>query len=236
MGNVFFKSAANGIFMNGGAGHVIEGNVFLEGRRGVYNQGASGAKLYRLEQEIAADPGHRYRHTKENYIGRAEREIGKEGWLEEPFRSRYPTMVEVLEDRGEFGRLWPIRCTVRNNCFHGNRAGDRTLWSRMPEPVLRKSVLEGDRVVGPEDFADYRGMDFRFRSADLPSIPFESIGLVLDRYRTRVPVKAAYRQAISRFYEGIDSMPGTRRRLDTARLIEEGPWIGPPGGSGGEGR
>lgn len=225
VGNVFFKSAAKGIFMYGGAGHTLLGNVFLEGSRGIYNDGNLGARHHQWEQEIAADPGHEYRNTKENYLGRAERSIGKEGWLREPWKSRFPLMVRVLEDRGEFGRMWPIRCRVEDNLFFANQRGDRTIWGRMDPAVRAKSVIRGDRVIDPDVFVDYESMDFRFREeiTDLPEIPFAQIGLQVDGHRPRVPDPSWYRPRVKAFFEGIPSMPGTRKQLDSARLIESAP-------------
>lgn len=226
-GNVFYKSAAKGIFMNGGAGHTLRGNVLLEGFRGIYNVSPRDDAPLVLEREIAADPNHRYRNTKENYIGRVEREIGQAGWLEEPWKSRYPRMSRVLSDTGIYGRLWPIRCVVEDNLFFGNSQGDHTIWSRSGPEVLAKCTLAGDRKIAPEDFVNYAALDLRFRPGFEPAvaIPFETIGLELDRYRSRVPDKAAYRGAVRAFFDGIGSMPGTTKHLDTARLIEDGPWL-----------
>ncbi len=230
VGNVFYKSAAKGIFMFGGAGHTLTDNVFLEGFRGIYNVGTLGARHYQWEQEIAADPEHNYRNTKENYLGRVERVIGPEGWLREPWRSRFPLMVQVMSDRGKFGRMWPIRCQIENNLFYGHSQGDRTIWSRMDPEVTAKSILRGDRVIRPEVFVDYAAMDFRIRpeAEGIPTIPFENIGLTLDPYRQQVPDKAHYRQAMRDFYDGISSMPGTHKRIDSALLLEGTPWTGAP--------
>ncbi len=225
-GNVFYKSAAKGIFMFGGAGHTVVDNVFLEGFRGIYNVGTLGAKHYRWEQEIAADPNHKYQNTKENYLGRLQRVIGEKGWLKEPWKSKYPLMVEVLNDTGEFGRMWPIRCRIENNLFMGNARGDKTIWSRFDPEVAAKSILRGDRVISAEDFGDYEKMDFRFTTSDasFPAIPFEKIGLRFDAYRESVPDKSSYRLGIRKFYHGIGSMPGTNKQIDTATLVESGPW------------
>ncbi len=221
-GNIFYKSAAKGVFMFGGAGHTVINNVFLEGYRGVYNVGTLGAKHYNWEQEIAADSNHKYRNTKENYLGRVERIIGKEGWAKEPWRTKYPVMYEVMSDSGKFGRMWPIRCRVENNLFYANQRGDHTIWSRFAPEVQAKSVIRGDHVITPDWFVNYQAMDFRFKpdQADAPQIPFDSIGLYADAYRTQLPDKSKYRIAVRKFFADVKSMPGTTRHFDSAILIE----------------
>jgi len=36
-----------------------------------------------------------------------------------------------------------------------------------------------------------------------------------------LPDKSIYRSAINRFYEGIGTMPGTTKQIDTARVVEQ---------------
>lgn len=234
IGNVFYKSAGKGIFMNGGAGHTLVDNVFLECYRGIYNVG-HGAKRAWLEQRaIQADPGHIHRNTKENYIGRIERVVGKEGWKHDPWRSRYPLFSKVMEDKGEFGRFWPIRCVVRNNFYYKTARGDHTIWSRVAREAMRKVEITQDRKIGEDAFVDYASMDFRFapNRKDLPHIPFDAIGLVQNEYRRVVPDKRKYRKAIRDYFDGIPCMPGTRKRIDSSQLFAPAG----PGGADGPGR
>lgn len=231
VGNVFYKSAGKGIFMNGGAGHVIESNVFLDGFRGVYNVGAGSKKNHDRQVAILADPAHPHANTKENYVGRAERIVGPRGWESEPWSSRYPLMRDVLSREGEDGRMWPILCEVRDNFFGGNTRGDRTIWSRVSEAARATSTISGDRVVEHADFVDVACLDLRFAEGfeDPPPIEFERIGLQLDGYRRSVPDPRAYRSALVEFFDGVPCMPGTTERLDTGRLIEQVPRIGSEG-------
>lgn len=226
-GNVFYKSAGKGVFMNGGAGHVVVDNVFVEGFRGVYNVGHGARKTYERQRAIEADPGHDYAGKKEDYVGRVERLIGEGGWRAEPWASRYPRFAQVMDDAGEFGRLWPIRCEVRGNWYAGNAKGDATIWSRVEAPARAKSVLEGDRAVGLDVFRDPSTLDLRFREGveGAPSIPFERIGLYVDRHRPRRPSPEAYRAAIRKAYEGVPCMPGTTVQFDSARAVEEAPTL-----------
>lgn len=219
-GNVFYKSAGKGIFMNGGAGNRVTGNVFLAGFRGVYNVG-HGAQKNHDRQLAALDPSDDYHNTKENYVGRVERALGPQAWNQEPWRSRHPLFAQVMNDAGQYGRMWPIRCTVRDNWFYDNDRGDHTIWSRVAPEAAAKSIIEGDRVLDPSVFVDYAKLDLRIRPGvtAAPRLPFEKIGLYLDATRTQMPDKAHYRQAIRSHFDGIRSMPGTHKRYDSAQNL-----------------
>lgn len=227
IGNVFYKSAGKGIFMNGGAGHTLLGNVFLEGYRGLYNNGHHGQGDHDRQEAIFRDPNHMYRNTKENYIGRTEKVVGPEGWMHSPWKDRYPLFHQVMSDTGQYGRFWPIRCRVEGNLYYGNTRNNQTLWSRCAPQVQAKNSMKDDGRVSPADFVDYGRLDLRFKkgSAKVPGIPFEKIGLYLDSYRMHMPDKSHYRTTINRFYDGIGSMPGTTKQIDTAEVVESGPMV-----------
>lgn len=223
VGNVFYKSASKAIFMNGGAGHVLRGNVCLEGYRGIYNVGAGAQRNHDRQEAILRDgPAHDHWNTKENYIGRTERTVGPEGWNSSPWKDRYPLMREVMNDSGQFGRMWPIRCTVEDTLYFGNTYRDQTIWSRVAPEAMAKTTISGDRVVGPEDFVDYDRLDLRFRdpAGVGVEIPFEEIGLYLDAFRREMPEKAHYRMAVKRFFAGVPSHPGTHEKFDSASAVE----------------
>ena len=226
-GNIFYKFAGKGIFMNGGAGHTVVGNLFLEGFRGVYNVGHGAKKTYDLQEAISSDPQHPRQRTKENYVGRAEQVFGVRGWERDPWRVRYPVLAEVFRDEGEFGRLWPIRCTIRGNAFYGNTRGDQTIWSRVAPEARAKSTIEGDRTVSPSDFVDYDALDFRANpgSASVSPNRFEEIGLYLDHHRRSMPEKAHYRRAVREAFRDVSSMPGTKEKFDSACVVEDGPQV-----------
>lgn len=226
-GNIFFKSAGKGIHMNGGAGHILKNNVFLDGFRGIYNTAGGGQRSYDRQLGIDADPNHVYRNTKENYIGRAERIVGPRGWENSPWKEAYPLMFEVLNDAGVYGRYWPIRCVVANNYYYRNQRGDHTIWSRASKEVLAKNVFTNEQLIAPEQFTDYDQLDLSFKPGQegLPPIPFHDIGLRLDEHRSAMPDKANYRSAVRERFRGIPCMPGTRERIDTAKVVEEGPIV-----------
>ncbi|RMH13836.1 MAG: right-handed parallel beta-helix repeat-containing protein [Planctomycetota bacterium] len=229
VGNVFYKSASKGIFMNGGAGHTIRGNVFLEGYRGVYNVGAGAQRNYERQLAITRQgPSHDHWNTKENYVGRVEKIVGPEGWSRSPWKDRYPLFNEVMSDDGQFGRMWPIRCTVEGNAYYGNTLRNKTEWSRVAPEALAKSVIRDDRVVEPNDFEDYEALDLRqaHPARFALKIPFERIGLYTDEHRPQMPDKTYYRHAIKVFFAGIPSHPGTHRKFDSAQAVDAAPLVG----------
>lgn len=222
VGNVFYKSAGKGIFMNGGAGHTMIGNVFLAGYRGLYNVG-HGAQKNHDRQLAALDPQDDYHNTKENYVGRVERAIGPQGWNQEPWASTHPLFAQVMNDAGQFGRMWPIRCTVRDNWFYDNEQGDATIWSRVAPEAAAKSTIEGDRLLDPSIFVNYAKLDLRIRpgAENAPSLPFEKIGLYRGKGRRDMPGKSDYRAAIRAHFDGIRSMPGTNKRYNSAAAMRK---------------
>ncbi len=221
IGNVFYKSAEKGIHLNGGAGHFLKDNIFLEGAMGIFNTSGGSETLHKLQNEILADPNHDHVRTKENYVGRAERKVGKEGWNKEPWISRHPLFAQVMNDAGRYGRMWPIRCTAKNNYYYNNTRYNKTTWNRMPEEARRKLNLEKDKPISPADFVNYDILDLRFKGEGFPDIPFESIGLTLDEFRAEMPVKDHYRKVVKDFFKDESSMPGTHRKIDTAQIVEE---------------
>ena len=226
IGNVFYKSESKAIYMNGGAGHTILDNVFLEGDLGAYDTESHAKKVYGWYKEIKADPHHDFQYTKENYIGRMERSVGKDAWKKSPWKEKYPLFNKVMSDEGEFGRCWPIYCRFEGNLYYGNTRENYTYLNFGPE-VCKKTILKSDGLVTPDDFVDYDNLDLRFKEGrtDLPKIPFEKIGLYLDQYRSTMPEKSHYRKTIKDYYNGIPSMPGTTKQIDTAKVVEKGPTM-----------
>lgn len=227
IGNIFYKSAAKGIHYNGGAGHTARYNVFLEGYRGIYNTASGGQKNYDRQQGIFENPDHMYANTKENYVGRAEKIVGEKGWTKSPWKDKYPLFCKVMSDEGQYGRMWPVYCRIENNFYYKNKEGDKTIWSRANEQVMKKNIIKNDRPISPDVFVDYDNLDLAFKegAGAVPKIPFDKIGLYLDEYRHRMPDKQHYRKTVKQFFNGIDSMPGTTKKIDTAKVVEEGPVL-----------
>lgn len=220
IGNVFYKSAAKGIFTFGGAGHTIYDNVLLEGDRGIYLVQCLGEKYYHMEKEIRQNPKHHRRGTKEDYVGRVEATIGENGWAKSPWLEKYPLFNEVMSDTAMYGRLWPILITVKNNYAYGNKINDIPDHRISPE-ALAKCKIEDYKEVSPSDFVDYDNLNFQFKdTSKFPDIPFNQIGLKNDEYRKSSPDKTKYRRGVKDFFEGIGSMPGTKKHIDTSTLVE----------------
>ncbi len=219
IGNIFYKSAAKGVFAFGGAAHTFKYNVFLEGFRGIYIDESLGKKSYDIHKAIEKDPNHMYKNTKENYIGRLEKIIGEKGWEKYPWKEKYPKFYEVMSDTAIYGRLWPIRYHIEANYFYNNTKGDHTIKKVSPE-AWSKNIVEDELLISPGDFVDYEKMDFRFKNPDIfPDIPFNTIGLKINQYRKSMPDKQSYRIAIKDFFNGISSMPGTELKYDSSKLM-----------------
>ena len=227
IGNVFFKSAEKGIFMNGGSGHVILDNVFLEGSLGIYNVGVGAALTYERQNAITADKNHNLHGNKEDYVGRAEKIVGKDGWNNEPWLTKYPRFALVMNDKGENGRLWPIRNLLDGNMYYANGRGDHAVWSRFSPESEAKSQIRNEKTISPDYFIDYDSMNFRFKEDldDVPQIPFEEMGRYLDKYRKSMPDKEHYRKEVREFFRDIKSMPGSNKQMNTGKLIENGKFI-----------
>lgn len=222
IGNVFFKSAQKGIFYNGGAGHVAEDNVFLEGDLGIYN--VANTKSYQRQKSILSDPARANETSKENYVGRAELVVGEDGWMGSLWGDRYPVFKKVMSDDSDSGRMFPIHCEIKSNYYFGNRKKGKTYFGRANKKILSKNTIENDREILPSDFVNYSNLNFKIVSnpnKPLPKIPFEEIGLFFDEYRSQMPDKAHYRSEIRKFFDGVISMAGTEKRIDTAKLVEE---------------
>jgi Right handed beta helix region len=226
-GNVFYKSASKGVFMFGGAGHVVRDNVNLEGGYGVYNVANGSRKNNAVQSAILKNPRHNLVDMKENYVGNAEKRIGSKAWESELWKTKYPRFYMIMSDTGEYGRIWPIRNVVENNLFYGNARGDSTVWSRFEPAARSKSILKNDRVITPDYFENYKELDLRFKKGlqNVPKIPFEEIGLYTDPLRTTMPDKHHYRKVIKAFFEGTRSDPGTKLKINTAEVIENGPFV-----------
>ncbi|MDO7172490.1 right-handed parallel beta-helix repeat-containing protein [Mariniflexile sp. AS56] len=221
VGNIFYKSAGKGLFAFGGSGHTMTHNVFLEGYRGAYFVRSLGDKMQNIEKEIRVDKNHHRRGTKEDYVGRVEASIGENGWANSMWVEKYPTFNKVMSDTARFGRFWPIKYVVKNNYSYNNKI-TAIADPRVEPEALLKSEVEQYKEVEPNDFEDYDNLNLQFKNTQkFPNIPFNSIGLKKDKYRHSVPDKEHYRRGVKDFFEGISSMPGTKKIIDTSILVEE---------------
>ncbi|MEM9235224.1 MAG: right-handed parallel beta-helix repeat-containing protein [Verrucomicrobiota bacterium] len=203
-GNVFYKAAHRAVLINGGAGHTVRGNLFLNGYIGIYNTEAYSERGYK---DIARyDSGELKRGDKGDQIWRTEQVIGEKGWNQEPWSSRFPRFRKIMnQDRMRF---YPIECEYIGNRFHGN-------WRDIEHRI--GSGEKGVKDVGKVEFirtadngeismAVFRNpstLDFTYRSAtpSLPETKFAEAGLRRDSYRSRIPDKARYRSAVREHFK-----------------------------------
>lgn len=220
-GNIFYKSTDVAVQLNCGAGHTVRGNTFVEGKQGILTLGGWGPVSFGITEEIRKDPKHKYRGEKEDYVGKVVRLLGEDGWNKEPWASRYPLMRRVLNDAGEYGRMWPIYSSYTDNIYSQNRQ-NKAIISGLTDELKAKMELEGDRVVEKDAFVDYDNMDFRLRERVDAStaLPFEKMGLYRSEYRPSVPDPSSYRMAIKRHYDGQKSYVPYKSQFDSAAAVK----------------
>ncbi|MBK1832848.1 right-handed parallel beta-helix repeat-containing protein [Roseibacillus ishigakijimensis] len=198
--NIFYKAAHRAVLINGGAGHRVRGNLFLQGYIGIYNTEAYAERGYR---DIARyEKGELKRGDKGDAIWRTERVVGDEGWNKEPWISRYPLFAKIMNQ--ERMRFYPIECEFVDNRFAGNwrnieyrtGSGEKGVKDIAEVPFIKS---EGNEEVPLSLFMNPANLDFRPRAGaglSMPAIPFTEIGLYRDSYRRTAPDPSSYRRAV----------------------------------------
>lgn len=204
--NVFYKAAHRAVLLNGGAAHVVKHNIFINGHIGVYNTEAWAKGI--LEAQPKYDSGELKRGDKNDHIWRTEQVVGREGWNNPPWSTKYPQFKNVMNQ--PIRRFYPIDNTVSHNLFCGNyqntafRRGwhDKTL-TRIEDVDYIEAA--DNRDIPMAAFVDPACLDFGLRQearpAGFPELPFDQIGLCVDQYRRRTPDKAAYRRQLAKKWE-----------------------------------
>jgi len=205
--NVFYKAAHRAVLINGGAGHKVRENLFLEGYIGIYNTEANAERRFR---DIARyNSGELKRGDKGDAIWRAEQVVGPNGWNQKPWASRFPLFREIMNQ--ERMRFYPIECDFSGNRFSGNwrnieyRIGSGV--ADVKDIAKARFIRSGDnREISMDVFRNPVTLDFGYRSppdsAGLPRIPFAQIGMTADTYRQQPPAKNLYRAAVRRHFAG----------------------------------
>lgn len=168
-GNVFYRMNDLAFLIGGGRDNVVVNNVAVEtGPVRIDSRGLGWAKR-------SAGPG-----------GGLEKSLKDMPYTDEPWASRYPKLVGILDDDPAV----PKGNVVQRNVF-----------VRTPAPRLDKPVIEfgtvSDNWVTEEDpgFVDAGAMDFRFRPdaevfkriPGFEPIPFDKIGLYRCEDRPALP-------------------------------------------------
>ncbi|MFI4911224.1 MAG: beta strand repeat-containing protein [Sedimentisphaeraceae bacterium JB056] len=210
--NVFYKAAHRAILLNGGAGHSVINNVFLDGYIGVYQTESYAQDAYDdLAHYDAGDPGYT-RGDVGDYIWRTEQVVGVEGWKYNPWDIAYPLFKTVMNQTGTDGRMWPIECNFDDNMFYGNTNNFewRYSWSSATNDISTVSMVSAsdNRDIAMSVFTDPNCLNFEFASPAptwAPDIPFEDIGLYTDSYRISMPIKDKYRKVIKDHWSNRES-------------------------------
>ncbi|MEM6503988.1 MAG: right-handed parallel beta-helix repeat-containing protein [Planctomycetota bacterium] len=205
--NLFYKAAHRAVLINGGAGHSVNENIFLDGYVGIYNTEIGAQRKF--EAQARYDRGELKRGDKDDMIYRTERAIGKAGWANPVWKEKYPAFYRIMSQ--EKMRFWPIECDFSRNYFDGNTdniryrvaGGDAGIKPIKEVPFI---TAYGNRRISPSVFKDAAALDFRYKSASaakrLPDIAFESIGLHADEYRKHPPDPTRYRRLVAERFKG----------------------------------
>jgi hypothetical protein len=199
--NIFYKAAHRSILMNGGAANTVESNIFLDGYIGIYNTCAYAQRAYERIEKY--ESGELKRGDKMDYVWRTEQVVGKQGWNNEPWISKYPKFAKVMNQ--EKMRFWPIECVVKDNLFSGNVYDMQFRTGTAPGDVIDMRESEYIQTSGNGDlpegvFTDPEKLDFNYKNdklkSRLPDIEFDKIGLHRDEFRITPPDKDHYRKAV----------------------------------------
>ena len=205
--NVFYKAAHRAILLNGGAGHSVLRNVFLQGTIGVYQTEAYAQQAY--DDIPLYDNGTLTRGDVGDYIWRTEQAVGVSGWNNEPWLSHYPMFALVMNQSQMC--FWPVENYFIDNMFYGNIESNfqyRYSWSSVTTDIESTPSYihtSGNRDISIELFEDPDSLNFKFaepRPSYAPDIPFENVGLYIGDGRKRMPDKKLYRRMVKDHFEG----------------------------------
>ena len=219
--NIFYKTGHGSLAINGGTGLKVYGNVFLEGNYGVWVR-VIGDWKGRVRDLARFDSGELKRGDKHDYIWRCEQVVGKEGWNSEPW-TKYPTFAKVMNQPNEL-RFLPIENDVRGTLGYGMHEQLTYRHPIVPEDRLQ---FHGTREIEPVKlYRDYARLNLNYqhpRESWMPDIPFDDIGLVKSRYRSEMPEKAKYRQAVKERFQDRRSS-NWRAKYDFEKVNETIYW------------
>ena len=212
--NVFYKTAHRAILLNGGAGHSVLRNVFLEGYIGIYQTESYAQQSY--DDIPLYDNGTLTRGDVGDYIWRTEQIVGSGGWNNEPWLSHYPMFALVMNQ--EMMRFWPIENYYIDNMFCGNTGSNfqyrYTSTSTTTNIDSTPSYIHksGNRDITMDVFENPAVMNYKFTDSApswAPDIPFEDMGLYIGDGRKSMPDKDLYRSMIKQHFAGRPSYDGS---------------------------
>jgi len=211
--NVFYKGGSVAVKMNKGAGHTISKNVMLDGYHGI-RENLGNSSHYNLCMEYINSTNGRVPTSKdkENYMGRMLQNAGVANWEDglseenwyskiEPFwLSRYPYFDLVMKAYSNNNEMNAYQCRFYDNLFYGN---DKEVVTSGSVAAVKGSIA----IDGLDIFENPQNLNFKFKNpaAFEAKIPFENIGLYLDKYRCAIPNKDDYRRTVKQHFEHLAS-------------------------------
>ncbi len=172
--NVFYKMQC-GPFIGGGHDNIIRNNIIVECSKAIHFDSRGVSRLYATNKKMI------------NLV----KDMNPK---QPPWSTRYPEMADLLESQPDMPRGDVIETNVAVNCPKVvNQSGPK-------EHFTRSKVQDNIGLTLEEAaFADFAKGDFHLKADSvvfkkLPAfkpIPFEKIGLYLDKYRTKLPGKTS---------------------------------------------
>ena len=167
VGNIFYR-ASRAAFIGGGRDNLVDNNIFVDCEPSVHVDARGiGWMAYHVEKD-----------------GIMPERLAAMPYRDEPWRSRYPELLTLLDD--EPGA--PKGNVVRRNISVDGR------WSDIQEPAIPLVLQEDNLIDQDPHFVDAENLDFRLRS-DSPAwdlgfreIPVDRIGPYSDPARATWPV------------------------------------------------
>jgi len=169
IGNVFYRPGARAVFINSGPLNRVENNIFIGGAPyGVYIQ-------YRDWTDLPQD-----------FLN----ELDALNYRQPPYATRYPEIVRIRDVPPEQLR-WPRGNIVERNLFY-----------QVPTPIdtprgVPASIFTIDRNLITQNNPGFAALDRQnfmlttntpeLRAIGFEPIPFDTIGLMIDTYRTKLP-------------------------------------------------
>jgi len=187
-GNVFYKAASYGtVYSNGGHDIVVRNNIFIEGYGPVFQLKSMWYDFGRFEIPYFFGPEGVYRRRLTRDL-----DIRKP-----PYSVRYPLLkdwFDLLPDDSTYVGMRPRRNLFEKNLIVGYEETYRLVGEYAQCTFQDNFISRTD-----PGFVDASRMDFRLRDGaevftripGFTPIPFERIGLYVDRYRPSVPSTVA---------------------------------------------
>lgn len=172
VGNLFYR-ASRAAFIGGGRDNLVENNIFVDCDPSVHiDDRGLGWMAYHVEAG-----------------GIMPERLAEVPYTEEPWRSRYPELLTLLDDEPGAPKGNIVR---RNISFDGR-------WVDIYEKAQPLVVVEDNLIDQNPQFVDLPNLDFRLRH-DSPArdlgfqeIPIERIGPYADELRASWPVEKTRR-------------------------------------------